>query len=114
PTVTLSGPSSAVTGEIFYNVTVGGGGATPTGSVEISDTNTKCSAVLIAGIGSCYLQEKTGNYQLTANYTPASGDGNYLAASGTANEVVDESNTVLSVSAGTLVYGLEQSASFSV
>ncbi len=37
PTVTLSGPSSAVTGHITYNVTVAGLGALPTGTVTISD-----------------------------------------------------------------------------
>jgi hypothetical protein len=112
PTVTLSGPSSAVTGHITYNATVAGQGALPTGTVVISDgTNSCTSNALSQGIGACSLQEATGTYQVTAKYT---GDSNYLAATGGATEVVNESATSLTVSSATIVYGLEQSTSFSV
>jgi len=112
PTVTLSGPSSAVTGHITYNATVAGQGALPTGTVVISDgTNSCTSNALSQAIGACSLQEATGTYQVTAKYT---GDSNYLAATGGATEVVNESATSLTVSSATIVYGLEQTTSFSV
>ncbi len=113
PTVTLSGPSSAVTGHITYNVTVAGLGALPTGTVTISDNaNASCTTGnLTQGIGACSLQEATGTYQVTAKYT---GDSNYAAATGGANEIVNESATSLTVSSATIVYGLEQTTSFSV
>jgi hypothetical protein len=112
PTVSLSGPSSAVTGLITYEVTVSGHGAPPTGKVTVSDgTNTCTSALTAQGIGSCALQEGTGTYPVKAGYT---GDDNYSAASATTTEVVNETTTSLAVSTSTLVYGLEQSATFSV
>ncbi len=48
---------------------------------------------------------------MTAKYT---GDSNYAAATGGANEIVNESATSLTVSSATIVYGLEQTTSFSV
>ena len=119
PTVSVSGPSSAVTGVIDYVVTISGQGASPSGSVTISDgtkmssgaLNTCTIALNAEGIGACALQEGTGTYQVTAKYT---GDYNYGAASTTTTEVVNETTTSLDVSTSTLVYGLEQSATFSV
>ncbi|MFZ2056504.1 MAG: Ig-like domain repeat protein, partial [Acidimicrobiales bacterium] len=112
PTVSLSGPSSAVTGLISYEVTVSGRGATPSGKVTVSDGTSTCTSALNAeGIGGCALQEDTGSYPVKAGYT---GDDNYRAASATTTEVVNETTTSLDVSTSTLVYGLEQSANFSV
>ena len=88
PKVTLSGPSSAITGWITYSVTVSGNGAQPTGSVVISDGTSSCQAVFAAGLWSCPLQETTGTYQLTATY---GGDSNYASTTGSASEVVNES-----------------------
>ncbi len=117
--MSVSGPSSAVTGVIDYVVTISGQGASPSGSVTISDgtkmssgaLNTCTIALNAEGIGACALQEGTGTYQVTAKYT---GDYNYGAASTTTTEVVNETTTSLDVSTSTLVYGLEQSATFSV
>jgi hypothetical protein len=119
PTVAVSGPSSAITGIITYNVTVSGLGASPTGSVTISDGTKNGSGVLNScsgslnpqAVASCSLKEGTGTYQVTAQYT---GDTNYSAATGTSSEVVNETATSLVVSTDTLLYGLEQSATFSV
>jgi hypothetical protein len=112
PTVSLSGPSSAVTGHITYNVTVAGQGALPTGTVTVSDGTSTCSTnKLSQGIAACSLLEATGTYDVTAKYT---GDSNYAAATGDATEIVNESATSLTVSSATIVYGLEQTTSFSV
>ena len=111
PKVTLSGPSSAITGWITYSVTVSGNGAQPTGSVVISDGTSSCQAVFAAGLWSCPLQETTGTYQLTATY---GGDSNYASTTGSASEVVNESQTSLSVSSPALVFGHEEMAAFSV
>jgi hypothetical protein len=112
PTLTVSGPSSAVTGLITYNVAVSGPGATPTGEVTISDGTSNCTNTLSpSGLGDCSLQEGTGTYQLTAHYH---GDGDYLATSSTVTEVVNATATSLAVSSGTLVYGREQLVVLSV
>jgi len=112
PTVTLSAPTSASAGLITYDVTVAGQGATPGGSVVISDgTNTCNTGPLDAGLGACTLKESTGTYQIVAQY---SGNGDYASASASASEVVNETATSLAVSTTSLVYGLEQSALFSV
>jgi hypothetical protein len=119
PNVAVSGPSSAITGIITYNVTVSGQGASPTGSVTISDGTKNGSGVLNSctsplnpqGVGSCSLQEQTGTYQVTADYT---GNTDYGRATASASEVVNETATSLALSTNTLLYGLEQSATFSV
>ncbi len=112
PTVSLSGPSSAVTGLINYYVTVSGKGASPTGSVTVTDGTNSCTDALNSkGIGSCQFQETTGTYEVTANYT---GDTNYSSGTASATEVVNETTTSLVASTTTLVYGLEQTVTFSV
>jgi hypothetical protein len=112
PSLSVSGPSSAVTGWITYEVTVTGQGASPTGKVTISDQTKTCTGTInVQGVGACSLQETTGVYEVSAQYT---GDGNYNLGSASSNEIVNETATSLAVSTTTLVYGREQVASFSV
>ena len=111
PTLSVSGPSSAVTGWITYSVTVSGPGAAPSGKVTISDGTKTCMSALLQGLGACPLQEATGTYQVTANYN---GDANYAPMSVSATEVVNETTTSLAGSTSTVVYGREQLATFSV
>ena len=118
PTVSVSAPTSAVTGTIYYDVTISGQGAAPSGTVTIADgtkTGTgapnQCTGALVGGVASCPLAEVTGKYQITATY---SGDPNYATAVATVTEIVNETSTALVVSTNTLRYGLEQTATFTV
>ncbi|MGA2521317.1 MAG: choice-of-anchor Q domain-containing protein [Acidimicrobiales bacterium] len=88
PAIVLTGsalPSSP--GPVTYTVTVTGSGATPTGSVAVSDNlGGSCSIpILSAGSGSCAIDETASlsPYTVTASY---SGDGNY--SSGTTSLTV--------------------------
>ena len=70
----------AFTGPVAYTATVNGASGTPTGSVDISDGSTSCSATLdSSGSGTCSLIEDAANlsYSVTASYL---GDGTYAAA----------------------------------
>ena len=69
------------------------------------------SSLDATGVASCSLSESTGTYQVTASYA---GDVNYSTATAVDNEVVNETSTDLALSTSSLVYGLEQSATFSV
>ncbi len=112
PVVSVNPPMSAVAGMITYDVSVEGSGASPTGTVTVSDGTNTCTGPLnAAGISACALQETSGTYTITANY---GGDGNYNPASDIASEVVNETTTTLVVTPTNLVYGLEQTATFSV
>ena len=117
----MDAPSEAVTGSIFYEITVTGPGAAPTGNVALSDGNSTCdTGLLVAGGGGCSLIEATGTYQITASFNapdkalPGMGLGraNYAAASVTTTEVVNETSTVLVVSKSLLTYGSEQGETF--
>ncbi len=79
PTIVVTGsalPSSS--GPVTYTVTVTGSGATPTGSVAVSDNyGGSCTIpILSAGLGSCAIDESASlsPYTETVSY---SGDGNY-------------------------------------
>ena len=112
PVVSVNPPTSAISGMITYDVNVTGKGAAPTGNVTVSDgTNTCTGALNDVGVSACALTEATGTYSITAKYA---GDGNYSSASATASEVVNETTTTLVVTPTDLVYGLEQSATFTV
>jgi hypothetical protein len=69
-------PSSP--GPVTYTVTVTGSGATPTGSVAVSDNQGGSCSIpsLASGAGSCAIDESASlsPYTVTASY---SGDGNY-------------------------------------
>ncbi len=79
PAIVITGsalPTSS--GPVTYTVTVTGSGATPTGSVAVSDNQGgSCSIpILSAGSGRCAIDESASlsPYTVTAGY---SGDGNY-------------------------------------
>ena len=109
------------TGAVTYDVAVTGpSGApdptTPTGtSVTVSDGHSTCTSVLVAGHGSCTLDEQASlsPYQVTAAYP---GDANYAAASGSLHAVVRKATTVttLTQSQTSVVYGQEGSETFTV
>jgi len=89
PDVNVSGAAGAVTGPVSYSVTVTGDGATPTGSVTVSDgQGGTCDILsLVAGAGSCSITENASGsaFSVTASY---SGDTNYTGGSGTTSETV--------------------------
>jgi hypothetical protein len=70
-------------------VSITSSGATPTGTVNISDgTGAGCVATLSNGTGSCQLTSTSaGNKTLTANYA---GNASFLASSGTEPHVVGQ------------------------
>ena len=107
PTVSVSPPSEAINGSIFYVVTVSGPGESATGNVVISDGTNTCTTTVSQG--GCGLAENTGTYQIEATYE---GDGDYLSASSTTAEVVNETVTSLALSKSALTYGGEQGESF--
>ena len=104
PVVSIA-PASlpGVSGPVSYAVTVTGSGATPTGSVEVSDDQGgSCSiSSLTGGEGSCAINETAslGPYLVTAEY---SGDSNYAQASGSI------SNTTVLSSGGIAATGTDQ------
>lgn len=93
-------PSSTVVGQPYtVNFSVSATGATPTGSVSVSDGSASCQATLSAGNGSCALTSlSTGNRTLTASYTPT---GDFAASSDTTSHPVGRANTSLTVLADT-------------
>jgi large repetitive protein len=105
-TVTVSPPSGAKTGSVTYGVSVAGptgAEVVPTGSVEITDGTTHCTASLTNGSGSCPLIEGAGSYTLTGTYT---GDTNYLGTTGPqVNETVAQATATLTPSLASTVSG---------
>jgi uncharacterized repeat protein (TIGR01451 family) len=88
PTVHVTAtPSPAVLGVVTYHVSVTGAGATPTGSVSVSDGTRSCSIATLngAGAGMCAYGEPAGTWAIKASY---SGDANYAAAVGRLSETV--------------------------
>jgi hypothetical protein len=75
-------PSPATLGNVTYHVTVSGAGATPTGSVSVSDEYRSCSIATLngSGAGSCRFGEPAGTHSVKATY---SGNANYRTASAT-------------------------------
>jgi hypothetical protein len=86
-TPTVSSNTSSQGASLTYAATVGGNGATPTGTVTFSSGwNIVCTAALVDGTGSCQTSTTPpGSDTITAIY---SGDANYVVSSGTVNVVV--------------------------
>jgi hypothetical protein len=105
-TVTVSPPNGAKTGSVTYGVSVAGptgAAVVPTGSVELTDGTTECTASLTNGSGSCPLIEGAGPYTLTGTY---SGDTNYLGTTGPqVNETVAKATATLTPSLASTVTG---------
>jgi photosystem II stability/assembly factor-like uncharacterized protein len=89
-------PVPAVLGSVTYHVTVKGfSGTAPTGTVTVSDGTSTCSIdSLTAGAGTCSIDESAGTYTVTASY---SGDNNYMAATGSKNQVVQKAKPTVSI-----------------
>ena len=101
PTVTVSGvPNPATTGPVSYSVLVTGDGATPTGSVSVSDgQGGSCIiASLRSGSGSCSITENASGspYTMTGSY---SGDANYSSGTSTTTETVNPATPTLTLNA---------------
>ena len=101
PTVTVSGvPNPATTGPVSYSVLVTGAGATPTGSVSVSDgQGGSCIiASLGSGSGSCSITENASGspYTVTGTY---SGDANYSSGTSTTAETVNPATPTLTLKA---------------
>ena len=95
PAVTVSGPASPPGSSVTYTVAVTGRGATPTGSVSVSDGTRTCTiAALSSGAGTCSITEPAGTYTVTATY---GGDNNYATAKGTTSEAVAKGTPVVIV-----------------
>ncbi len=91
--ITADNPDPSIaTQPITVSVTVVGGGATPTGTVDISGADINCTITLTSGSGSCssVVFNTIGDKILTATYN---GDGNYLASSNTATHTVKNAST---------------------
>ena len=86
-TITADTPDpSAPAQPVAVNVTVGGTGASPTGTVTITGADTNCTLTLINGSGSCNVVfNTTGSKTLTAAYN---GDVNYVASSASTQHTV--------------------------
>jgi hypothetical protein len=99
-------PSPATLGTITYRVTVTGAGATPTGSVSVSDGTRSCNIAALngSGNGSCAFGEPAGTHSVKATY---SGNANYVTASATLSvSVARATPTVhLTASANPAVHG---------
>jgi large repetitive protein len=100
PTVTVAGSANpATTGPVTYDVTVSGSGATPTGTVSVSDGDggtCSISSVDSSGFGSCSLTENAASSPNTVTATYA-GDANYLPATGSTTETVSPSTPTVTV-----------------
>jgi hypothetical protein len=106
PTDTVSSsPASGVVGQaVTYTATVGGPGATPTGSVTFMDGGTPISGcgssgvvTLSGGVVTCTVTYSTaGSHTITAPY---SGDGNYMSVTGNSvSETVSQATPTDTVS----------------
>jgi hypothetical protein len=92
-------PNPGTTGNITYDVSVTGGGATPTGSVDVSDgKGGACPITSLSGggTGSCPIMENAANgpYTVTATYN---GDGNYAGGSNSVSETVNAATANVSI-----------------
>ncbi len=88
-------PGDAVT----VNFKVSGGGAIPTGTVDVTGADTPCTGIALAGdgTGSCSVTFNTAGAKiLTATY---SGDANYSASSGTASHTVNKGPSTTTITA---------------
>ncbi|MCG6116803.1 MAG: Ig-like domain repeat protein [Aquimonas sp.] len=96
--ITARNPISTVVGQPYQvSVSVTAVGATPTGSVTVSDGAQSCSAALVGGSMSCSLSSlSAGLRSLAASYQPS---GNFLASSGSANHVVGAASTSTTIQA---------------
>jgi len=118
--IVVGSPDPTTAGVVTYTVTVSGptGAAIPTGTVSVSDgAGGSCGPVdLSGGQAQCTIAEgaQAGSYTITASY---SGDGNYIAASGTGSESVHQAASITAltmVSSTSTTYGAEQTEQFAV
>ena len=104
PTVTVSGANGLTSGPVTISVVVSGasGAAAPTGSVTVTDANSKCKIATLdaTGSGTCTLVENASEdgETVTASY---SGDTNYIVATGTTTEAVTVATPTVTLSAPT-------------
>jgi hypothetical protein len=100
PTVGITGnPNPGTTGSITYDVSVTGGGATPTGRVDVSDgEGGACSINSLSGggAGSCSIIENAANSPSTVTAT-YNGDGNYSSTSNSVSETVNAGTANLTI-----------------
>ena len=103
PDVTVT-PSSdpAPNGDVAYEVGVTGLGATATGTVSVTDGTHTCTRTLASGTASCSFAEAAGPYTITATY---GGDTNYLSATGSGTETVEQAPSFTSPNAATATAG---------
>ena len=96
-TILSDAPDPSTPGQPFaVNVSVSGGGPTPTGSVVIAGADTNCVITLAGGSGSCPAVFNTvGAKTLTATYT---GDLTYAISSDTENHTVSQGSSTTTIS----------------
>ena len=94
-TITADTPDPSVTGEtVAVTVTVTGG-ATPTGTVDITGADVNCSITLVAGTGSCNVTfTSVGAKTLTATYN---GDATHTTSSDTEPHTVNQASTTTTI-----------------
>jgi hypothetical protein len=92
-TITSITPEPSMPGQaVAMNVTVLGGGVTPTGTVAITGADVNCTLTLSGGSGVCsVVSNTTGTKHLIATY---SGDSNYLTSTVTKDHSVGMATTI--------------------
>lgn len=97
-TITARSPLTTVVGQPYQvSVAVTAIGATPTGSVTVSEGAQSCSGTLAGGSMSCTLSSlSAGLRSVSASYQPS---GNFLASSGSVNHVVSAASTSTTIQA---------------
>ncbi|MGO8875274.1 MAG: hypothetical protein ACLQNG_05840, partial [Acidimicrobiales bacterium] len=101
PTVKITGPSGATTGQVSYSVSVSGpaGADVPSGKVTVSDDSAgTCTITSLdaSGDGSCSIVENATDspFTVTASY---GGDANYNGATATTTETVGHGEATVTV-----------------
>ncbi len=96
-TITAHTPDPSVVGQVVtFDVTVAGPGATPTGTVTVSDRTQSCNLTLRGGAGSCGIAFATaGSKSVVATY---SGDANHTGSgSAPVTHTVNPASTAVSI-----------------
>jgi len=101
PTVKITGPSGATTGQVSYSVSVSGpaGADVPSGGLTVSDDSAgTCTITSLdaSGDGSCSIVENATDspFTVTASY---GGDANYNGATATTTETVGHGEATVTV-----------------